>query len=251
MPAAAAAAPSSVATTSRPAAGRAMRNVRRRGAGREPSRRGRGRLCAHAPRSERHDAVGHRHERRSVGHDEDGPTLGEAPDRRQDVGLGRAVETGRRLVEEEQRSVAEEGPGQRDPLALAGGEASAPLAEHGANALRQPSDHVAEPRVLDRLLQRGVVGVVSAEPDVVGDGRGEEVGTLGHPGHVGAPRVRVEVVADRCRRCGPSLAAARRSPSTTESRVDFPQPLGPVMATISPGSTTNDAPSRAGAGRPG
>ena len=46
-------------------------------------------------------------------------------------------------------------------------------------------------------------------------------------------------------RCGAT------KPNTTESRVDFPQPLGPVMATISPGSTTNDAPSRAGVGRPG
>ena len=56
-----------------------------------------------------------------------------------------------------------------------------------------PSDHVAETSLLDRLPQRGVVGVLPPEPDVVRDRLGEEVWPLGHPGHVGAPRVRVEV----------------------------------------------------------
>ena len=45
-------------------------------------------------------------------------------------------------------------------------------------------------------------------------------------------------------------AAGAVNPRTTLSSVDFPQPLAPVSATISPGATVSDTPSSAGAARP-
>ena len=47
------------------------------------------------------------------------------------LALGLAVEVGGRLVEQQQRRVAQERARERDALALAGGEARAALAEHG------------------------------------------------------------------------------------------------------------------------
>ncbi|RPK47565.1 hypothetical protein EES39_11870 [Streptomyces sp. ADI92-24] len=49
-------------------------------------------------------------------------------------------------------------------------------------------------------------------------------------------------------RTRPSSGAAK--PSTTFSRVDLPTPLGPTRATVSPSSTTSEAPAREGSVRP-
>ena len=84
---------------------------------------------------------------------------------------------------------------------------------------------------------RVVGGVGTAEPDVVGDRPGEEVGSLGDPGDLGPPRVRVQVgQAHALRPCTEPRPRWEPGPSSTASRVDFPQPLGPAMATTSPGS---------------
>ena len=100
----------------------------------------------------------------------------------------------------------------------------------------KPGHDLVETGVGDGRAHLVVGGVGSAEADVVGDGAGEQVGPLRDPGHLGPPRVGVEVGQIECPTATePPEAGAR--PSRTLRRVDFPQPLGPAMATTSPGST--------------
>ena len=85
------------------------------------------------------------------------------------VRLGLVVEAGGRLVEQEQRRVAHEGPRQRAAPALPGRQSSAPLTEA---ACRRPGRAAAPRRLPGRVEGRrhlGVGGVRPSEPDVVGD----------------------------------------------------------------------------------
>ena len=73
------------------------------------------------------------------------PTIRRA-DGRQHGLLGLPIQVGRRLVEQEQRGVAQEGPGEGHPLTLPGGEPGAAGTEDGVQARRQPGHHVVRAR---------------------------------------------------------------------------------------------------------
>ena len=172
---------------------------------------------------------------------DDGAPAHEPADRAHDLGLGGAVEAGGRLVEQQQRRVAQERAGEREPLALAG---------------RQPGAVVAEPRLQARRAARR-----SRPP-------GARRRARARPPRRARPGGRVRtlsaiVPANRCGRCGTQASwacqaarsSSRRSvpptrtapavgvasPSSTRSSVDFPHPLGPAIATTSPGSTVSDS----------
>ena len=82
------------------------------------------------------------------------------------------------------------------------------------------------------------VGRAPADPEVLGDGRVEEVGVL-----VDQPDDRAHVVAgepvDAVRRSRVTVAGRRsaRKRRSTAARVDLPAPLGPTMATRRPGGS--------------
>ena len=108
-------------------------------------------------------------------------------------------------------------------------------------APRSPSDGVERrpaaqrprpprPACVDRLPQRGVVGVRPARAGCCrAIDAGEEVWSLGHPGHAGRATRPGRGRADRCRRRGPSRAAARRSPAPPRAGSTSRSRSGPVM----------------------
>src|SRR5437879_3234349 len=82
-------------------------------------------------------AVGPDDAREPVGEDEGGAAAHEAVERLLDRGLALRVDRGERLVQDQDRRVAQERAGDRDALALAGGETHPALAHHGLVSLRQ------------------------------------------------------------------------------------------------------------------
>ncbi len=112
--------------------------------------------------------------------DEGGAPVGETPERLHDLGLGLAVETGQRLVEDDDGGIADRGAGDRDPLPLAAGQRGAALADDGVVALREPLDELVSAGqpggALDLLLGRPRQPV----GDVVPDRHGEQHALLQH-----------------------------------------------------------------------
>ena len=109
---------------------------------------------------------------------DDRPSLREALERGLHRTLGLRVERGRRLVENEDRGVAQDRPRDRDPLLLPAREPVAALADDGLVAVRQRRDQIVDLSraggVLDLLVRR----VRSGEAEVLAHGRVEEIGLL-------------------------------------------------------------------------
>ena len=84
----------------------------------------------------------------------------------------------RRLVEDEDRRVAQDRAGDRDPLLLASGEAVSALADDGVVAVGQRRDHVVDARGLGGRLDLLVGRVRLREAEVLADRGVEEVGLL-------------------------------------------------------------------------
>ena len=150
--------------------------------------------------------------------------LDQRADRREHVRLGLVVEAGGRLVQQEQRRVAHEGPRQREALALPGREAGAALAEGRVGAQGETrAPRRSSPAASSGRRHLGVGGIGPAEPDVVGDRAREQVRSLGHPADVPPPVGQVEVgevhAAER-----DGARVREPSPRITESRVDFAAP---------------------------
>src|SRR5580658_4363825 len=88
------------------------------------------------------DAVGVAHARQAIGDDEHGAALGDAFHVLLDDALALVVERARRLVEDQDPRIGDEGAGDGDALALAARKARAALAHHGVVALRQLEDEL-------------------------------------------------------------------------------------------------------------
>ena len=188
-----------------------------------------------------------------MGDDEHGAAGHEPVEGVGDGGLAGLVLVRGGLVEHEQRCVAQEGPGDGDALALAAGEARAGLPHGRLEALGQALDE------LGRRWRRAAASATTAsseasgpgQADVVGDRAVEEVRALRHPGQRGAPGG-----ASECSDSGrPSTAMSPASGSMKRSSrlamVDLPAPLAPTSATDSPGRSSSETPSSAGASRAG
>src|SRR5437660_247429 len=86
------------------------------------------------------------------------------------VKVGARVERARRLVEDQDRRVAQDRARDRDALLLAAGEAVAALADHGVIAVGQARDQVVDARRARGLLELRVARVGTRETQVVAHG---------------------------------------------------------------------------------
>ena len=172
--------------------------------------------------------VRQRGQRGPVGHDQRRPAADQPADRGEHVGLGLAVETGGRLVEQEEGRVAHEGPGQRDALALAGRQAGAALAERRVGAHRGGGHDVGRARP-----RRGPPPPRRRRHRAGRGGRCRRSSAAKRCGRWGTQAiVRRQASGSRSARSTPPSvtvpASGEPRPRSTASRVDFPQPLGPV-----------------------
>ena len=101
-----------------------------------------------------------------------------------DEGFVLGVNAGEGLVEDQYRSVFEEGPGDGDALSLAAGEPDGALADIGIVALGKLGDELVGVGGSGGSFKLFPGGVLLAESKVVGDGAMEEVGVLGDDGDV-------------------------------------------------------------------
>ena len=126
--------------------------------------------------------------RQAVGDEEGRAALGEGEQVGGEGVGGRGVEVLGRLVEDEDGEVGQEGAGHADALALPAREAGTRRSDPGGQAGGQPGEPVAQADPGQHVHQLVVVGRAPAHPQVLGQGRGEEVRALldepDHPAHV-------------------------------------------------------------------
>src|SRR2546427_81715 len=135
---------------------------------------------------EHEDAVGAHDTRETVGEDEGGAASHETIERRLDQRLALRVDRRERLVEHEDRRVAQERARDGDPLALATREPHTALAHDGVVALGEPEDELFRVRGAGRRAQLVGARVRLAHPDIVLDRAVEEPRLLAHEGDPGA-----------------------------------------------------------------
>ena len=123
-------------------------------------------------------AVRHQHHR-APGH--------QRADGAHELAGGGRIKVRRRLVEQDEWRIAQEGARQRDALALPGRQGKRALAEPRIEAVRERRDEAlgsGQPRCpADRLR----TGIRLAERDVLGDRAGEQVRALRDPGDLAPP----------------------------------------------------------------
>ena len=160
------------------------------------------------------DAVGLLHGREPVGHDEHRAAVGQPVHRLLHQPFAFGVERGGRLVQQQDRRVAQDRAGDGDALLLPAREHHAAFAHVGVVALRERGEEVVRGGGAGGLLDLGVGRAGAAEADVLARGGGEDHRVLRHerkrpaevrPRHVAqvdpveqdAPRGRVEEPLDQ------------------------------------------------------
>ncbi len=172
---------------------------------------------------ERDDAVGERDQGRPVRDQHDRPPAHEPADGADHLRFGRAVEAGGRLIEQQQRGVAQERARERDALALAGREAGAAVAQPGVEAVRERVRHArVGQRPPDRLGRR----VRPAHAHVVGHRAREQMRPLGHPGNAGVPRLRRQIAEIDAAYADAARVRRRQAQEHVQQR-RLPGPAGP------------------------
>ena len=144
-----------------------------------------------------------------------------------DQRLGVHVECGERVVEHEHPRPADDGPGEREPLALAARERQPLLADPGVETPRQVVGELGLGD-LEGVVTSSSVASGRAERDVLADaGRENRVGSSKADRH-GAQRVQPEV-ADvvAVERCPPAGDVVERG--TSEVSVVLPEPVAPTQ----------------------
>ncbi len=104
--------------------------------------------------------------------------------------LAFGVERRGRLVEQQDRRVAQDGAGNRDALALAAGQRHAALADLAVIALFELQDELVGLRILGRRLDLGIAGARPAEADIVARACREDGDILRHDGDARRARLR-------------------------------------------------------------
>ena len=142
------------------------------------------------------DQVGVADRGQPVGDDEAGPVRAQRGHRLLHQHLGAGVDRAGRLVEDQQRRVGEERPGDGDQLLLAGADVAALVVDHRVVAVGQrvhePVD-VGRPRRREDLLLGGVRPAVG---DVVADRAAEQPGVLQHHADLRRAGRRAVIVGD-------------------------------------------------------
>ena len=139
-----------------------------------------------APAFQHEDPVGADDARQPVGEDQ-GRAAGHEPvERRLDDGLALRVDRREGLVEDQHRRIAQQGPRDRDALALAARQPDSPLPDDGLVSLREARDERMGVGLAGCRLELGQARLRSAHPKVLGDGAVEQIGVLVDHGQEGA-----------------------------------------------------------------
>src|SRR5690606_35572178 len=131
--------------------------------------------------------------RQAVGNDEGRASATKRIESALDLAFRLRVERAGRLVEDQNRRLLQDGPRDRNALALAAGQGSAPLAGESVVAVRFAHDEtmgLCEPR---RLLDLGIRCSRPADADVLGDAAIEQARILEDDGHPPAQRLERDV----------------------------------------------------------
>ncbi len=102
------------------------------------------------------------------------------------------IDRRQRLVENENRRIAQQGAGDRQPLALAAGQVDAALADERAITLRQLPDEVMRVGVARRFFELGLARIRLAEAQILLDRAVEQIGVLMDHGDLAAQGFRIE-----------------------------------------------------------
>ena len=166
---------------------------------------------------------------------------GDTVRRRGHAGLGGEVKVGGRLVQEQDRRVDELRPGERDQLALAGGEGTAPLGDGGPVAVRELGDELVGADGHGRGLDLGIARVGAPVGDVVADRAREQEALLGHVAELAA--VGGQVIVAKVGAVDED-GSCRRVVEAGEQLDDgrLPAPVSPTSATNSPGAISMSMP---------
>mmetsp|Transcript_15524 Transcript_15524/g.39457 ORF Transcript_15524/g.39457 Transcript_15524/m.39457 type:complete len:276 (+) Transcript_15524:40-867(+) len=135
------------------------------------------------------------HGAQPVGHHDDGPAPGqhERIQRLLDGGLALRVQGAGGLVQQHHLGLADEHPGEGEPLALAAAQLHAALAHHGAVALGEGGDELVRVRLLGGPLQVRAAVPLHPVRDVLLDAAGEDLGLLRHDAHEAVDGAAVKV----------------------------------------------------------
>lgn len=90
-----------------------------------------------------------------MGDQEGGPTVGQPAQGTDQVGDRRVVQRRRRLVEDQDRGVAQQRAGDAEPLPLAAGQFQPAVGEDGVVAVRESADEAVGPDRARRVDHRG------------------------------------------------------------------------------------------------
>src|SRR5215472_8450185 len=126
------------------------------------------------------DPAGQLERRRPVRDDQQAAPGAEGVDGAQDPALRLRVQVGGRLVQDQDRRLAQEHAGNRQALALAAAELQAVLAHQGVQPVRQASREVGKLRSLARVEDSVVVRAAVGEQQVVAERAVEQVDALRH-----------------------------------------------------------------------
>ena len=141
---------------------------------------------------EHQDAVGADHARQPVRQDQGRAALRQPVERLLDHRLVLGIDRGQRLVEDQDRRIAQQCPGDRQALALAARQVDAALADDRAVALRQLPDEFVRVGVARRCFELVLGRVGLAEAQILLDRAVEQIGVLVHDGDLAAQRLGIE-----------------------------------------------------------
>ena len=163
------------------------------------------------------------------------PSGHEAVHRPLDHRLGARIEARRRLVEHEHRGIGERGPGERVELTFPGGEAAAPLAHLGVEALGKQAEPLVGSHDRECGVDVGIGGAGPCDADVLTNRSAEQKPFLRHDDDAVAERGQGRVTEiDPAERDRPELGVVH--PGDELRGVDFPALVGPTSASRSPGA---------------
>src|ERR1700736_818484 len=124
------------------------------------------------------DLVGAADRREPVGDDEGGSALHQEVEAALDQGFGLGVERAGGLVQDQDARVGEDGPGDREPLALAAGELDAAFADDGFVLVREALGELVDAGDAAGFKELGFGGIWPGKQDVLANGSVEEEGLL-------------------------------------------------------------------------
>src|SRR5215470_10720308 len=134
------------------------------------------------------DRVGGQDGGQPVGDDQRGAAPQQVGQGGLDVVFGEAVQVGGGLVQNDDLRVAQDDPGDRQPLFFPAGQPVATLADDSVVAVGQGADELVQVRRLRGAGQVGVAGTGAGVAQVVGDRGVKQEGVLEHHAQLGRER---------------------------------------------------------------